>query len=174
MVRRGGALVPVPAAWKTRRIDFGAGPRLATTIPWGDVATAFHSTGIGDVEVYVAVPASARRTMIASRYVGWLLGTAPIRALLLRAVRRRPPGPDSAARARGVSRLWAEATDAEGRRVVSRLIGPEGYTLTALSAVAAVERVLDGDVRPGFQTPSLAFGADFVMEIDGMTREDLD
>ena len=174
MVRRGGALVPVPAAWKTRRIDFGAGPRLATTIPWGDVATAFYSTGIGDVEVYVAVPASARRTMIASRYVGWLLGTAPVRALLLRAVRRRPPGPDSAARARGVSRLWGEATDAEGRRVVSRLTGPEGYTLTALTAVAAVERVLNGGARPGFQTPSLAFGADFVMEIDGVTREDLD
>ena len=174
MVRRGGVLVPVPAAWKTRRIDFGAGPRLATTIPWGDVATAFYSTGIGDVEVYVAVPSSARRTMIVSRYVGWLLGMAPVRALLLRAVRRRPPGPDSAARARGVSRLWGEATDAEGRRVVSRLTGPEGYTLTALTAVAAVERVLDGRVRPGFQTPSLAFGADFVMEIDGITREDLD
>jgi short subunit dehydrogenase-like uncharacterized protein len=174
MVRRGGALVPVPAAWKTRRIDFGAGPRLATTIPWGDVATAFYSTGIGDVEVYVAVPASTRRMMIASRYAGWLLGTAPIRALLLRAVRRRPPGPDSAARARGVSRLWGEATDADGRRVVSRLTGPDGYTLTALTAVAAAERVLDGGARPGFQTPSLALGADFVMEIDGMTREDLD
>jgi len=173
MVRRGGALVPVPAAWKTRRIDFGKGPRLATTIPWGDVSTAFHSTGIGDVEVYVAVPAATRRLMIASRYVGWLLGTAAVRAFLLRAVRRRPPGPDSAARARGVSRLWGEAEAPDDRLVVSRLTGPEGYTLTALTAVAAIEKVLGGGARAGFQTPSRAFGADFVLEIDGVVREDL-
>jgi short subunit dehydrogenase-like uncharacterized protein len=172
-VRRDGALVSVPVAWKTRSIDFGKGPRLATTIPWGDVATAFYSTGIGNVEVYVAVPANTRRLMIASRYVGWLLRTAPVRALLLRAVRRRPPGPSDATRARGMSRLWGEATDDRRRRVTSRLTGPEGYTLTALSAVAAVEKVLAGSFRAGFQTPSLAFGADFVMEIDGVSREDV-
>jgi short subunit dehydrogenase-like uncharacterized protein len=173
MVRRSGALVSVPVAWKTRRIDFGTGPRLATTIPWGDVSTAFHSTGIGEIEVYVAVPAKTRRVMIASRYIGWLLRTAPVRAVLLRAVRRRPPGPSASARARGVSRLWGEASDDSGRRAVSRVTGPEGYTLTALTAVAAVEKVLAGGARAGFQTPSLAFGADFVMEIDGVTREDL-
>jgi short subunit dehydrogenase-like uncharacterized protein len=174
MIRRGGALVPVPVAWKARPIDFGTGPRLATTIPWGDVATAFYSTGIGEIEVYVAVPAKTRRAMIASRYLGWLLRTAPVRALLLRLVRRRPPGPSAAARARGVSRLWGEATDESGRRATSRLTGPEGYTLTALTAVAAVEKVLAGGARAGFQTPSLAFGADFVLEAEGVTREDLE
>ena len=173
MVRRGGALVSVPVAWRTRRIDFGTGPRLATTIPWGDVATAFHSTGIGDIEVYVAVPASTRRLMIASRYIGGLLRTAPVRALLLRGVHRRPPGPSLAARSRGVSRLWGEVSDDSGRRVASRLTGPEPYTLTALTAVAALERVLAGGARAGFQTPSLAFGADFVMAIDGVTRQDV-
>jgi short subunit dehydrogenase-like uncharacterized protein len=173
-IRRGGVLVPVPVAWKTRRIDFGTGPRLATTIPWGDVATAFYSTGIGDIEVYVAVPAKTRRAMIASRYLGWLLRRAPVRALLLRSVRRRPPGPSAAARARGVSRLWGEATDEGGRRVTSRLTGPDGYTLTALTAVAAIEKVLAGGARAGFQTPSLAFGADFVLEVGGVSREDLE
>ena len=173
LIRRGGALVSVPAAWKTRRIDFGAGPCLATTIPWGDVSTAFHSTGIGDVEVYVAVPPATRRLMVASRYMGGLLRTPFMRALLLRAVRRRPPGPDADDRAFGVSRLWGEATDPDGRRVASRLIGPEAYTLTARTAVAAAERVLAGGAYAGFRTPSLAFGADFVLGIDGVSREDL-
>ena len=112
--------------------------------------------------------------MIASRYMGWLLRSAPVRALMLRAVRRRSPGPNVAARARGVSRLWGEAMDDGGRRVAARLTGPEAYTLTALTAVAAVERVLAGGVRPGFQTPSLAFGADFVMEVEGVHREELE
>ena len=174
MVRRGGKLVAVPAAWKTRRIDFGKGPRLATTIPWGDVSTAFHSTGIGDVEVYVAVPPATRRMMIASRYVGALLHTSFVRGLLLRAVRSRPPGPDADARAFGVSHLWGEAVDPEARRVTTRLTCPEAYTLTALSAVAAMEKVSSGGARPGFQTPSRVFGADFVMQIEGVDREDLD
>ena len=72
-----------------------------------------------------------------------------------------------------MSRLWGEATDPDSRRVVSRLTGPEAYTLTALTAVAAAEAVLAGGARAGFQTPSLAFGADFVMRIEGVTREDL-
>src|SRR5438105_2833455 len=45
MVRENGILKNVPAAWKTRAIDFGKGPIKAITIPWGDVATAFYSTG---------------------------------------------------------------------------------------------------------------------------------
>jgi short subunit dehydrogenase-like uncharacterized protein len=173
MVRRDGVLVSVPVAWRTRLIDFGSGPIPATTIPWGDVATAFHSTGIGNIEVYVAVPARTRRAMIASRYLGWLLRTAPVRALALRSVRRRAPGPSDAARARGVSRLWGEVSDERGGRAVARLTGPEAYTLTALTAIAAIEKVLAGGARAGFQTPSLAFGADFVMEIDGVRREDV-
>src|SRR3712207_3296995 len=52
LVRQGGELKRVPAAWRTRVIDFGAGPRTAMTIPWGGVVTAYHSTGIPTIEVY--------------------------------------------------------------------------------------------------------------------------
>jgi short subunit dehydrogenase-like uncharacterized protein len=174
-VRRDGRIVPVPAAWRTRRdIDFGDGrTRAATTIPWGDVSTAYHSTGIGNVEVYAAMGRTARRAAVASRYLGWLLGAPSVRRLLERRVRSAPPGPDADARARGESRLWGEATDDAGRRAVSRLRCPEGYALTALTAVAAVERALAGHAPPGFQTPSLAYGADFILEIAGVVREDV-
>jgi hypothetical protein len=47
-------------------------------------------------------------------------------------------------------------------------------TWTARTALAAIEKVLAGNVSPGFQTPSLAYGADFVLEGEGVTREDLD
>jgi short subunit dehydrogenase-like uncharacterized protein len=68
--------------------------------------------------------------------------------------------------------VWGEAVSAEGRRVVSRLRGPEGYTFTALAALACVRRVLAGQAPPGFQTPSRAFGADFVLELPGVERVD--
>ena len=56
-IRRNGKLTGVPAAWKTREIDFGVRNATAVTIPWGDVATAFYSTGIENIEVYAAIPA---------------------------------------------------------------------------------------------------------------------
>jgi len=49
-VRRDGKIVSVPLAYRVRRIDFGAGEKLAMTIPWGDVSTAWHTTGIARFE----------------------------------------------------------------------------------------------------------------------------
>src|SRR6185437_4045090 len=74
-VRRSGKITRVPAAWRQRDIDFGDRVRRVVTLPWGDVSTAFHSTGIPNIEVYTAAPRSAVRGMMASRYVGWLLAT---------------------------------------------------------------------------------------------------
>jgi short subunit dehydrogenase-like uncharacterized protein len=59
-------------------------------------------------------------------------------------------------------------------RAVSRLETPDGYELTIDTALAAVERVMAGDFKPGFQTPSLAYGADFILEFSGVHREDLE
>ena len=173
-IRRGGNIESVPAAWRTRTIDFGSGPVDATTIPWGDVSTAYHSTGVGNIEVYAASTPMARRVMMASRYMGWLLDAPPVRKLLRRLVRASPAGPGDVARARATSRLWGEATDRAGRRAVTRLTGPQTYALTALTAVAAVEKVLAGVAATGFQTPSRAFGADFILEIPGVRREDVE
>lgn len=174
LVRRGGVLTSVPAAWKTREIDFGRGPVEATTIPWGDVSTAFYSTGIPDIEVYAAFPASTRRAMVASRYLGWLLGLPAVQQFQKRLIQAQLPGPNDAERAQGRSLLWGEVEDNSGKRLVSRLQGPEGYTLTALTALAIVAKVLAGQVSVGFQTPSSVYGADLILEIEGVVREDLD
>lgn len=173
-VRRGGKIVPVPAGWKTITVDLGRGPVDVTTIPWGDVATAWYSTGIPDIEVYTRMTSGMRRALTASRYLGWLLASAPVQRMLKAGVRRGAPGPDEQARARGTSRLYGEARDGTGARASARLEGPDGYTMTARTAVAAVERVMNGGATPGFRTPSLAFGADFVLSIEGVTRHDLE
>jgi short subunit dehydrogenase-like uncharacterized protein len=173
-VRRGGRIVPVPPAWRTRGIDFGDGRlRDATTIPWGDVSTAWHSTGIPDVEVYAAMPAAARRLLAASRWLAPALRSGPVRRALARRVRAGPAGPDEAARRRGVGLLWGEAVAADGRRVEARLRTPEPYTLTARTAVHLARRALAGAAPAGFQTPSRAYGADVVLEIADVARVDL-
>jgi short subunit dehydrogenase-like uncharacterized protein len=176
MVRSGGRLVPVPPAHKTRRFDFGERSAQAITIPWGDVSTAYYSTGIPDIEVFSATGAVARRAARIGRRLGpalALLGTPLVQRLILKGIKAGPPGPSPAQRARARSLLVAEAEDAAGQRVVSRLSAPEGYTLTADSTLRSVEAVGAGRIRPGFATPSLAFGKDFVLELDGVTRTDL-
>jgi short subunit dehydrogenase-like uncharacterized protein len=171
-VRSGGILTKVPAAWRTREIDFGLGSTLATTIPWGDVSTAYRSTGIRDIEVYSAVSHRQLRLMRLSRAFGWMLRSSWVQSFLKHRIQSGPPGPSVEERARGRTYLWGEVEDGQGQRLVSRLRGPEGYTFTVLTALAAMERVLAGDAPPGFQTPSLAYGADFVLQIPGVERED--
>ena len=173
MVRQGGRLTPVPAGWKSRTFDFGDGPYSAITIPWGDVATAYHTTGIGDIEVYAAAPPRLQRAMRATGRLGWLLRSSLVRRVLGQAVRRRVSGPSAGQRARGEMRAFGEVTDEAGARASAVLIGPEGYTFTARTAVAVVERVLGGQAPPGFQTPARAYGPDFVLEIEGTSRKDL-
>ncbi len=102
LVRQAGKLTPVPLAWKTRAIDFGRGPRETVTIPWGDVATAYHSTGIPNVEVYMALPPSAIRAMQLGRYLGWVLQLPGVAGLLRQRVRSGAPGPTAAERERGL------------------------------------------------------------------------
>jgi hypothetical protein len=58
-------------------------------------------------------------------------------------------------------------------RFADRLHCPEGYTLTALTALAIAKKALAGQFSAGFQIPSLAYGADLILEIEGVIREDL-
>ena len=167
-IRRDGRIVPVPVGWKTIEVDLGRGPTTVTTIPWGDVATAWYSTGIPDIEVYTRTTPGLRAMLKASRFLGPLLRTQPIQRRLKAWVRNRGAGPDESARARGRCSIWGEVADASGRTATGRLTGPEGYTMTARTSVLAVEQVLRGVVTPGFQTPSLAFGPEFVEGVEGV------
>ena len=172
-VRAGGRITRVAPTWKSRVVDLGAGPVRVTTMPWGDVSTAFHSTGIPNVEVYMAIPAALRRLMRYGKPVLPLLASAPLRRWLEKRVKRGPPGPNAQQRERGWSRFWAEARDDSGRTATARLSAPEGYELTVRTSLECVRRVMSGDWRAGFQTPSKAYGPDLVLAIAGVRREDV-
>jgi short subunit dehydrogenase-like uncharacterized protein len=171
-IRKDGKITPVPAAWKTREIDFGETTKTGVTIPWGDVSTAFYSTGIPNIEVFTVVPPDAVRLMKMSRYIGWLLATKTAQKYLQKNI--PPGGPSDAERAKGKTLLWGEASDLNGNRVESRLQGPEGYTVTAIAALNIAEKILAGNFTPGYQTPAKAYGADLILEIEGTDRQDVD
>ena len=171
-VRKNGAIVAEPAAKRTHTFDLGDGKtRTGVSMPWGDISTAWHSTHIPDIEVYFSLPKSMRTALRLAPLVAPLLQMASVK----RFVQSRIPagGPDEKAREAGKSMFVGEVSDHAGNTLVSRLTAPEGYKLTALTALACVERVTQGDAPVGFQTPSTAYGADFILAIAGTARIDV-
>jgi short subunit dehydrogenase-like uncharacterized protein len=171
-VRRDGRIERVPVGSATRRIDFGDGERVGLSVPWGDVATAYHTTGIGNVTVYMATTPWAVRAVRATRLLGPLVSAGPVQSALEALVEWRVDGPDERTRETGASYVWGEVVAEDGTRAVSRLRGPETYRLTKLAAVEIAERVADGGAPTGFQTPAGAFGPDLVLDVDGVERTD--
>jgi short subunit dehydrogenase-like uncharacterized protein len=172
-VRRDGVLVSVTPGTLERPFDYGAGPRPSMCVSWGDLTTAYFTTGIPDVEVYFEATPVLRAAMTSARMYGWLLATPPWQAILKASTALLPDGPSEAERATTSMVIVAEAEDCHGGRTAARLRTPQAYTFTAVSAATVARRVLAGDVEPGFQTPGRHFGPDFVLGLPGVTREDL-
>jgi short subunit dehydrogenase-like uncharacterized protein len=171
-VRRNGRLETPESGGKMRQIDFGGGPQLATRLTWGDVFMAYYSTGIPNIEVYSVLPAETQRQLNMVSYLRPLFRLAAVRRFFRRQVKA---GSTAEERARTRMNVWGEVEDDQGRKAAARLHGPEaGMVWTARTALAAVQKVLAGKAVPGFQTPGKAFGPDFVLEGEGVTREDLD
>lgn len=166
-VRRGGRLVAVPLAWATRRIDFGDGEKLAMTIPWGDVATAWYSTGIPDIEAYI--PASPRLVARLKRanLVRPLLGLRPVQSWLKKRVGKAVRGPREEQRARTPTFVWGEVGNAAGRVVTGRVRVANGYDVTVHAALGIVAHVLGMSRTAGHRTPAQLVGPGFVEQLPG-------
>jgi short subunit dehydrogenase-like uncharacterized protein len=173
MIRRGGALTPVPTGHNSITVDFGRGPVTAIAIPWGDVFTAYVTTGIPNIEVYIAVPARSRLALRATRLLGPLLAWGPLQRVIGSRLRARAAGPGEEERRTRRMLLWGEVRDGEGRTAVARMVTPNGYELTRLTAVDLAARALAGEVRAGYQTPARAYGANYVLGFPGVSREDV-
>ena len=108
----------------------------------------------------------------ASGYMTWAFGLKSIQGMMKFAVNQRPGGPDEEVRARGRSWIWGEIRNQAGDVKVSRLVTPEGYSLTVETALKIVDRVMRGQWASGFQTPAGHYGSDLVLEVEGVVRTD--
>lgn len=171
-VRRDGRIVALKTPPR-KEVDFGQGPRNAIAVGWGDVSTAYHSTAIPQITVYFESTPQLEQMAGLGGFKRWIASLGFMQRRLKAKVDEMPEGPTDAERREGQSVLVGEAVNADGERVVSRLTSPEGYTLTAMTSLEIVRRALAGEIVPGFQTPSLAYGADFITEFDGCMRQDL-
>jgi len=170
MIRENGELKTVPLAYKARMFSRDGEQRTAMTIPWGDVYTAFVSTGIGNIEVYMSVPPATVRRLQRLRWLRPLLGLKPVQNFMKAQVAKKVRGPSASTREQTGCTVWGEVFDGEGRALRRQLRTPNGYELTVSAALGIVQRLLDGPrPEPGYYTPSLLMGADYVLSLPGVS-----
>jgi saccharopine dehydrogenase (NAD+, L-lysine-forming) len=162
-----GELRTVPVGHRSRVADFPSGPKRVTAIPWGDVSSAYRSTGIGTITTYTVVP-GGELVGRGQQLFAPLLRMPAVQRAGVQLVERFVKGPSLDKQAQGRAEVWGRVRHADGRAVTGTITTPAGYAFTADSVLHAVARVSGGGVQAGAHTPSSAFGADFVTEMAGV------
>ncbi len=173
-IRKNGKIIRKPIGQKGMWVDFGMKKIFVMSIPWGDISTAHFTTGIPDIEVYTGVSRNTYRLLKMQPLFNWLLRTNFIRKIIKKKIDNRPAGPNDQQRSKALSLVWGEITNVSGKKATTRLRCPDGYTLTAHSSLLIAQKVLQGNFKPGYQTPASAYGEGLVLEIPGVQREIVD
>jgi len=170
-IRRDGKIVDVPNVWDTKSVNFEHVPTRVISVGWGDVSTAYYSTGIPNVTTYMSFPKGMVNLMRLTRYLGFLIYSRPAKNYTKWLIGKLiVSGPSRKQNESGFSLLIAEVTDGK-KTVRAKLRTPEPYYLTSLTAVEIMKRIISSDYKTGFQTPSKAYGADFILQFTRVSRE---
>jgi short subunit dehydrogenase-like uncharacterized protein len=172
-IRRGGRIVDLPLGRGCREVDFGRGPKRAMPIPWGDIASAFYTTGIPNITVFT--PISSPRLAIARlmNAFGFILQSPRVQTWLVDRIEKTVKGPDVAMRDASPTWVWGEAKDSSGRSEEIRIVSLNGYSLTVFSSLAIVERLIANGFPPGCWTPAAIMGKDFILSLPGTSKLEL-
>lgn len=173
MIRKDGKLTTVPTGSLTKEINYGPFKIPSLNIPWGDISTAWRSTGIPNIEVYIGSNEKQIAYAKRSNYINWLLRLRWVKDYMLKKIDQKPAGPSDEKRAKGKMYLWGKVWDGSGKESSARLETIDGYTLTAKASVLIAEKILNGNLKTGYQTPAMAYGAGLIMELPLTKREDL-
>lgn len=171
-VRENGKIISVPLHEGIMDINYGSFKLPSIRIPWGDVSTAFYSTGIGNIEVYRGADEKSIKQVKMSRYLNWLLRQRFVKNYLIKQIDKKPPGPNEKKRSASKMFLYGKVSEGQQEKI-SLLETIEGYTLTAKTSVLIAQEILSGNFKAGFQTPSMAYSSDLIMQIEGSKRQDL-
>ncbi len=171
-IRRAGRIVDCPIGQGLRHIDFGRGEKLAMPIPWGDVASAYYTTGIPDITVFTPIsPVSLAIARIANPFRP-ILRSPRLQSWLSKMIDKHVRGPVVSIRNGNPSWVWGEAKDAHGRSKVIRIATLNGYSLTVFSSLALAQHLISNACPPGCWTPAGLVGENFILSLPGTSKLD--
>ena len=164
-IRQNGKLKSVPLHQGIKDINFGEFSSLAARIPWGDLATAWHTTGIPNIEVFMGINKRLAFFMRLTSNFNWLLRRRWLKKLLSKQADRGAAGPADSKREKARSYLVGRAWNKSGVEVKSEMVTLDGYTLTARTCLLIAEKILRGEYKTGYQTPASAYGSGLIQQI---------
>lgn len=149
-----------------KQINYGEFEQLSVGISWGDISSAYYSTGIKNIEVYTGTTAKQVRQMKWANWLKSILAMRWVKNFLKKQIDKKPAGPSDEKRNKGAMLLWGSISDGNNT-IDKRLKTPNGYTLTAKTAVLISEKILAGNFKPGYQTPASAYDEKLILEVEG-------
>lgn len=153
---------------RTRTVDYGDGPTQAAAIGWGDVSTAFHTTGIPNIDVYIPAPDAILKKLKMAERMKWLFRMQFVQNFLKKQVDKNVKGPNEEKRAKHKTLVWGEAHNAEGDMKVVRITVANGYDVTVYGSLAVCEYLeKNAQEQKGSYTPSLLMGTNLVETLPG-------
>ena len=172
-VRENGKIVRKPLGQKGMWVNFGAGSGggekklFVMTIPWGDISTAFSTTGIPNIETYTGMAPKVYRILKFQWAFNWILRTNFVRNILKKKIKAKPGGPSDEERKKSSTLVWGEVRNASGKTITACISCLDGYSLTAHSSLIITKKILEGNYKPGYQTPAGCYGENLIMEVPG-------
>ncbi len=167
-VRENGKIVRKPLGQKGMWVDFSAEKKIfVMTIPWGDISTAYTTTGIPNIEAYTGMAPKVYRLLKLQWAFNWLLRTNFVRNIIRKKIKAKPAGPSDEQRQKSSSLVWGEVRNASGKKLTAGISCLDGYTLTAHSSLLISKKILEGNFKAGYQTPAGCYGENLVMEVPG-------
>jgi short subunit dehydrogenase-like uncharacterized protein len=142
------------------------------SIPWGDISTAHYSTGIPNITTYTMVKPKIAGMLKFQFLFNWLLRTEWVKQLLRKKIKNKTPGPTPEQRENAFSYIWGAVTNAKGEQKTATLLCLDGYTLTAKGCLLLATKILNNDFKPGYQTPTSAYGKDIIDESPSPKKQD--
>jgi short subunit dehydrogenase-like uncharacterized protein len=163
--RENGKIVRKPLGLKGMWVNFGTKKLFVMTIPWGDVSTAYTTTGIPNIETYTGMTPKVYRMLKFQWAFNWLLRTEFVRNIIRKKIKAKPAGPTDDQRQKSSSLVWGEVSNTSGKTLTAAISCLDGYTLTAHSSLIITKKILSENFKPGYQTPAGCYGENLVMEV---------
>ena len=171
-VRRNGRIVKEPLGRHSKWVDFRLKRLFVMSMPWGDISTAHFTTGIPNITTYAGISRTISRFLKFQFLFNPLHKTKFFRRILQNRIDKRPKGPDDERRQKAIGLVWGCVKDENGKEVIARITGPEGYTITYHACLIIAKKILAGNFKSGYQTPASAYGAELVYQIPGVKKLD--
>ena len=139
--------------------EFGSHQNKLYTYPWrADIVSAMRSTGVKNVQTFADYAGSLKLLV--------QIKNAAMRKMVIGMASKDKPSDNDLAKGR--TYIWVEAFDGGVERSRVYIEGPDPYRFTTVTACEIIKRVMRGDLLPGYQTPSNAYGSQLLTSLEGV------